>query len=150
MSTTAYASDYTVAALTAAERTGNRPDECSCCDRAGLKHIVKLRHADGGIAWMGTSCAARALYGHRTSLTAAVRNRISNDAIIAAQRADQLDERRTRFARMAADFDARNETAELLQARRTYRTLGGHDVIGSFSAWLARVAETGLFDDETS
>jgi hypothetical protein len=146
-SAAAFVTQFVIAALTAAERLGNRPDECSCCDRAGLVHIVKLRHADGGIVWMGTGCAAKALYGPRVQVTAAVRNQMSNDEHAARIALEVIEERRERYGRVLAAFLADDDIVVLESGcRRTYHQLGGSAVLGKFPAWLAAVAETGDLD----
>lgn len=38
----------------------NTPTECGCCGREGLKKTVKMS-GPGGIVWMGTTCAAKAM-----------------------------------------------------------------------------------------
>ncbi len=51
---------YTPAGMTAQERL-NTPTECGCCGRQGLKRTVKMVASDGGIVWLGSTCAARAM-----------------------------------------------------------------------------------------
>ncbi len=51
---------YTPAGMSSLDRV-NTPTECGCCGRQGLKTTVKMAAPDGGIVWMGTGCAAKAM-----------------------------------------------------------------------------------------
>lgn len=138
------ATEYATAAMTPAERLGNRPDECGCCNRAGLLHIVKLRHISGATVWMGTGCAAVALYGDRKATTK-VAKAISATEYAAKVAAELKAERQARYSVALAafhvdDFDGLAATG----ARKTYHSVGCRKVTGlTFPEFLAEVARTG-------
>lgn len=138
------ATEYTTAAMTASERLGNRPDECGCCTRAGLLHIVKLRHASGSVVWMGTGCAAVALYGDRKATTK-VAKAISATEHAAKVAEDLRTERQARYAGALAAFTAGDDAAVLASGtRKTYHSVGCRKVTGlTFPEFLAEVAASG-------
>jgi hypothetical protein len=147
MSTTATAPAYTVAAMTPAERLGNRPEECQECGRGAHKTMTKLRETKtGGIIWAGGGCASILMFGRRDRVAAVI-----NAAADANRRAEQDEdlrtERRARYTIALAAFEADDDNALFdTNARRTYFASGGFEALGSFPAWIARVAATGDLD----
>ena len=122
---------------------GLRSWDCGICRREELKRPVFLSGPDGLIA-AGTGCAA-VLLGYPQHRAARVRQDF--DAVQARedQRQELLAERREAYSLALGQFRARveGEPAELARARKTYHQGGGSGVLGSFPAWIERVAATG-------
>lgn len=118
--------------------------DCSRCGRREVKPVF-LNDGTGAKAY-GSGCAAR-LLGRPE---AARKIRVEFDAVQrAAEQAEEMRVERTeRYGRALKSFelDPNVETPELLSARRTYHQSGGFPVLGTFPAWMARVAETGELD----
>lgn len=58
-----------------------------------------------------------------------------------------LAERQDRYATAAAEFAAGVQDSPALNScRTTYHRAGGSRVLGTFPAWMARVAATGQLD----
>lgn len=115
--------------------------DCSRCGRAEVKPVF-LADAAGTAAY-GSGCAALLLGRPRSSA-----RKVVDEAAAIERRAAEVEamraERMGAYTRAAAAFAAREDEApELLRARRTFHALGGFASLGTFPAWLARVAEAG-------
>lgn len=119
--------------------------DCTRCGRAEVKPIF-LTDGAGARAY-GTGCAAL-LLGYPSTSGRKVRDLADAADRAEAARVDMLAERTARYATALAEFeaDANANPPALSSCRRTYHQAGGSTVLGSFPAWLARVAATGSLD----
>ena len=114
--------------------------DCSRCGRAEVKPVF-VNDGSGAIA-VGSGCAAVLLGRPRSAAP-----RIANEFAAIERREAELEamraERRDAYARALAALDSTGDNADLIRARQTFHGSGGFAALGSFPAWVARVAETG-------
>lgn len=114
--------------------------DCTRCGRAEVKPVF-LTDGTGAQSY-GSGCAAVLLGRPRSAARrvvdefAAIERR---EAEVEAMRA----ERRDAYARALAALDLTGDNPDLLRARQTFHASGGFAALGSFPAWVGRVAETG-------
>ncbi len=114
--------------------------DCSRCGRAEVKPVF-VDDGSGAIA-VGSGCASVLLGRPRSSA-----RRIVDDFAAIERREVEIEamraERRDTYTRALAALDVTGDNADLLRARQTFHGSGGFDALGSFPAWVARVAVTG-------
>jgi hypothetical protein len=117
--------------------------DCAVCEHEELAHPVFLDGPNGQFA-AGTGCAAKLLGYPRATQ---VRKEWDSVQSRAEAHEEVLAERRERYGRALVAFKAGEQWNEDYRSvQKTYWQSGASEKLGSFPAWIVKVAETGELD----